>query len=215
MQRLGKNGFSVSADLAKEDQVTAAAAKILDWSGSKADVLINNAGIATPPARLQDVQISDWDRAITINLRSMFLTTRALLPALIESGHGSIINLSSYLALVGVYPNFPVTAIPYATSKAGVVGFTRQLAVEYAKEKVRANAIAPGWHLGTKLGGEAESKMTSTDMKRFVAFMEGASPIGHTGRPDNLVGLVLYLASVASSYLTGQVIAHDGGITAA
>lgn len=152
MEKLGESGLSVSADLAREDEVAAAAAKVLDWSGGKLDILINNAGIATPPARLVDVAPADWDRAISINLTSMFLTTQAFLPMLVESGRGSVINLSSYLALVGVYPDFPVTAIPYATSKAGVVGFTRQLAIEYAMEKVRANAIAPGWHLGTRLG---------------------------------------------------------------
>lgn len=215
MEKLGESGLSVSADLAREDEVAAAAAKVLDWSGGKLDILINNAGIATPPARLVDVAPADWDRAITINLTSMFLTTRAFLPVLVANGGGSIINLSSYLALVGVYPDFPVTAIPYATSKAGVVGFTRQLAIEYAKEKVRANAIAPGWHLGTRLGREVEGKFTSNEYERFAAFMEASVPMGHTGRPDNLVGLVLYLASDASSYLTGQIIAHDGGITAA
>jgi NAD(P)-dependent dehydrogenase (short-subunit alcohol dehydrogenase family) len=215
MQMLGSRGFSVSAELAKEDQVAVAAGRILDWSGGKLDILVNNAGIATPPARLLDVSVDEWDRAITVNLRSIFLVTKALLPELIASGRGSIVNLSSYLALVGVYPGFPVTAIPYATSKAGVAGFTRQLAIEYAKDNVRANAIAPGWHLGTKLGREAEGKISTEEHRRFADFMESSVPMGHTGRPDNLVGLILYLASDASSYLTGQIIAHDGGITAA
>jgi len=215
LSQLGSRGFSAPADLANEEQVATAAEKVLGWSGGKLDILINNAGIATPPARFLDVKPADFTRALTINLHSMFLATQAFLPALIASGRGSIVNLSSYLALVGVYPDFPVTAIPYATSKAGVVGFTRQLAIEYAKEKVRANAIAPGWHIGTKLGREAKGKISEAEYQRFADFMENSVPMGHTGRPDNLVGLVLYLVSDASSYLTGQIIAHDGGITAA
>ena len=215
MALIGKRGLAVVADVAEADQVETGFADILSWSGAKADILINNAGIATPPGRLLDVSIEDWDRAIAVNLRSVFLCTRALLPALIDSRHASIINLSSFLGLVGLYPGHAVTAVPYASSKAAIIGFTRQLAIEYAAEHVRVNAIAPGWHGGTHLGRERRGKVTADDIDRFETFIRDSVPMGHRGTPDDLVGLVLYLASDASTYMTGQVFAHDGGLTAA
>ena len=106
LSQLGSRGFSAPADLANEEQVATAAEKVLGWSGGKLDILINNAGIATPPARFLDVKPADFTRALTINLHSMFLATQAFLPALIASGRGSIVNLSSYLALVGLSAEF-------------------------------------------------------------------------------------------------------------
>jgi NAD(P)-dependent dehydrogenase (short-subunit alcohol dehydrogenase family) len=179
------------------------------------DILVNNAGIATAPGRTHEIAVADWDRALAVNLRSMFLVTRVLLPMMMSSRSGSIINLSSFLGLVGLYPGFPITAIPYAASKAGVVGFTRQIAIEYAAEGIRANAIAPGWHGGTNLGRERRATATPEEGKRFEAFIAGSVPMQRRGTPDDLCGVLLYLASDASKYMTGQVFAHDGGITAA
>ena len=103
-------------------------------------------------------------------------------------------------------------SVSYSTSKAGIVGFTRQVAAEYAKEKIRVNAIAPGWHGGTALGAERRAAAGADGAKQFEeAFASRASPMKHRGVPDDLVGLVVYLASDASHYVTGQVIAHDGG----
>lgn len=214
-KRLGERGLTVHADLIDAEQVQSAVDQTLKWSGGKADVLVNNAGIASALGRIEEVSVDDFDRVVTVNLRSMFLTTKALLPALIASGHGSVINFSSYLGLVGLYPDFPVTAIPYATSKAGVVGFTRQLAIEYAKEQVRVNAIAPGWHPATKLAREYTTKLDDSGMNKLLEWMPTSVPMGRTGENEELAGLVLYLASDASTYLSGQIIAHDGGITAA
>lgn len=214
MRLLGDNGLKVVVDVAHADQVDNGVANILDWSENRVDILVNNAGIATPAGRLLDVSIDDWDRAIAVNLRSVFLCTRALLPSLIASDHASVINLSSYLGMVGVYPGHPITAIPYASSKAAIIGFTRQLAIEYAGQHVRVNAIAPGWHGGTHLGRERVGAATPEQTERFEAFISESIPMGHRGTPDDLVGLLLYLASDASTYMTGQTFAHDGGITA-
>lgn len=214
MAALGDQGLGVVADLAEADQVASAAQQVLEWSGGSLDILVNNAGIATYPGRLLDVSVEDWDRAVAVNLRSVFLVTKAFLPPLITSEHSSIINLSSFLGLVGAYPGFPITAIPYGATKAAVAGFTRQLAIEYAPEHVRVNAIAPGWHGGTRLGREKMGKATPDEVAQFESYITGSVPMGHRGTPADLVGLVLYLASDASSYMTGQVIAHDGGLTA-
>jgi NAD(P)-dependent dehydrogenase (short-subunit alcohol dehydrogenase family) len=204
----------IVADVANSEQVDAAARTIGDRSAG-VDILINNAGIATLPGRTHEVSVGDWDRAVTCNLRSMFLVTRALLPGMLRRRSGSIINLSSFLGLVGVYPGFPITAIPYASSKAGVVGFTRQLAIEYAADGIRANAVAPGWHGGTNLGREKRAVATADETRRFEDFIVASVPMGRRGTPEDLNGLLLYLASDASLYMTGQVFAHDGGLTAA
>jgi NAD(P)-dependent dehydrogenase (short-subunit alcohol dehydrogenase family) len=205
---------AIVADLTEEVEVAKASEQVLRWSEGRLDVLVNNAGIATRPGRLLDVSTSDWDRGLSTNLRSVFLLTRALLPALIESGHGSIVNISSLLGLVGAYPGFAVTAVPYSASKAGLIGFTRQVAMEYAAERVRSNAIAPGWHGGTRLGREREAAGGPAAVAQLEAYIDRDVPLGYRGKPSDLVGLLIYLASEASSYVTGQVFSHDGGITA-
>jgi NAD(P)-dependent dehydrogenase (short-subunit alcohol dehydrogenase family) len=210
----GASMTSIVADVAVEPDVDAMIARVAERS-EIIDILINNAGIATPPGRTHEISVSDWDRALVVNLRSMFLVTRAVLPFMLRSRSGSIVNLSSFIGLVGAYPGFPVTAIPYATSKAGVVGFTRQIAIEYAADGIRVNAIAPGWHGGTNLGRERRATATREDGEKFEAFINKSVPMARRGTPEDLCGLVLYLTSDASLYMTGQVFAHDGGITAA
>ena len=204
----------IRADLASAEAVERALGEALAWSGGALDILINNAGIATPPGRLLDVSVEDWDRGVAINLRSVFLVTRASMPALLRSGHASIVNMSSFLGLKGLYPGFAITAVPYASTKAAIVGFTRQIAAEYARDGVRVNAVAPGWHGGTRLGRERRATSSEAEVEAFEAHIRSSVPMGHRGTPDDLVGLILYLASDASRYVTGQVFAHDGGLTA-
>jgi NAD(P)-dependent dehydrogenase (short-subunit alcohol dehydrogenase family) len=185
------------------------------WQGIAAnyqriDILINNAGIATAAARTHEFNVADWDRLIAINLRGVFLNTRKAL-ALMLPGPGSIINIASIAGLRGYWPGFPSLSVNYSASKAGVIGLTRQVAAEYAKEGIRVNAIAPGWHAGTALGAERSSSLTEQDVQRFRQAVSKRIAIGHYGQPEDIAGLVVYLASDASHYLTGQVIAHDGG----
>jgi NAD(P)-dependent dehydrogenase (short-subunit alcohol dehydrogenase family) len=107
------------------------------------DIVVNNAGIATNTPRTHEYNVADWDRVMAVNLRGVFLTTRKALTLMLP-GPGSIINLSSIMGLRGYFPDFAAMSISYSTSKAGIIGFTRQVAAEYAKEKIRVNAIAPG-----------------------------------------------------------------------
>lgn len=174
------------------------------------DILINNAGIATVPVRTHEFSVEDWDRLMAVNLRGVFLTTRAALRMMLP-GPGSIINIASVAALRGYYPGFPALPVNYSAAKAGVVGFTMQVAAEYAKEHIRVNAIAPGWHGGTDLGAARRATLPAEDIAKFEQSIASRVPMGHRAKPDDLVGLAVYLASDASHYLTGQVIAHDGG----
>jgi NAD(P)-dependent dehydrogenase (short-subunit alcohol dehydrogenase family) len=176
-------------------------------------VLINNAGVSARTNRVHEMPIEEWDRVVGINLRGVFLCSRALLPLMLEGGRGSIVNIASIVGLGGLDPRIMATS-PYAASKAGVIGLTRQMATEYAGDGIRVNAIAPGWHFGTNLGRRSGSLPTPEAQERLRAWAEEHTPMGRGGKPSELRGLALYLASDASSYVTGQVIAHDGGWTA-
>jgi NAD(P)-dependent dehydrogenase (short-subunit alcohol dehydrogenase family) len=182
----------------------------IENSYGRVDILINNAGISTAKARTHEFAVSDWDGVLAVNLRGVFLTTRKAL-ALMLPGPGSIINIASVAALRGYWPGFPVLSVNYAAAKAGVIGFTRQVAAEYAKEKIRVNAIAPGWHDGTALAADWRASLTEERREQTRKAIIDRIAMGHRGDADDLVGLVVYLASDASRYVTGQVMVHDGG----
>ncbi len=204
----------VEVDVANETSVSAMW-DFVESEFGRADILINNAGIATPPVRTHEFSITDWDRLMAVNLRGVFLCTQRALAMMLKNGGGSIINIASIAGLKGFYPDMPGLAVNYSTSKAGVIGFTRQVAAEYAKDRIRVNAIAPGWHGGTNLGAERRATARSEEIAAFEKAIHARIPMGHRGKPDDLIGLAVYLASDASHYMTGQVIAHDGGWDAA
>ncbi len=205
----GSRGEPVVVDVADAASVAAMAERVRGAFG-RVDVLFNNAGIATAPARVHELPVEDWDRLLAVNLRGVFLCTRALLPLMLAGG-GSIVNVASIIGLAGYYPGFPSAACNYAASKAAVVGFTRQAAAEYAGDGIRVNAIAPGWHEGTRLGGARRAAASPETVARFDAAIVERTPLGRKGRPEELEGLAIYLASRASSFVTGQVFVHDGG----
>ncbi|HXQ52648.1 MAG TPA: SDR family oxidoreductase [Stellaceae bacterium] len=210
----GNANLALAVDVADAASVAGMAERARSACGT-VDILVNNAGIATAPARAHDMPVEDWDRLIAINLRGVFLCTRAILPTMLAGGGGSIINISSIIGLVGHYPGTPAVGANYAAAKAGVIGFTRQIAVEYARDNIRANAIAPGWHGGTRLGDARRATARPEEIAAFEAAIKAQTPMGRRGSPDELQGLAIYLASDASRYVTGQVFAHDGGWTAA
>jgi NAD(P)-dependent dehydrogenase (short-subunit alcohol dehydrogenase family) len=206
----GGAASALRLDVASEASVEAAFVAVAQ---PHFDVLVNFAGVASAPARTHELDIGEWHRLISINLTGTFLTTRAALPKMLEQG-GSIINVASVIGLGGYYPDFPSTGLHYAASKAGIVGLTRQLAAEYAAQNIRANVIAPGWHFGTRLGDFRRQQSTEQEQERFMTEIVRRIPMKRTGQPSEILGLALYLAGPSSSYLTGQLIAQDGGWTA-
>ena len=209
----GGKADAVMTDVAESQSVDGLFGEVERLHG-RLDILINNAGISTGPRRLHELPLEDWDRLMAVNLRGVFLCTRAAIALMLRGAGGSIVNISSIAGLGGYYPAEPRLCVNYSAAKAGVIGLTRQAAVEYARDGIRVNAIAPGWHSGTNLGAERRALMPAETTARIEASVNARIPMGRRGVPDDLVGLCVYLASPASSYVTGQVIAHDGGWTA-
>jgi NAD(P)-dependent dehydrogenase (short-subunit alcohol dehydrogenase family) len=214
IQSSGGKASRIIYDVTKEDEI-AHLGRAVKGSHGKLDVLINNAGVAPYPKRLHEVDIADWRRVIDVNLTGPFLVTRAVIPLMLEAGGGSIVNIASLIGIDGFYPGFAVSGAAYAATKAGLTGMTKQIAAEYAKDNIRANAIAPGWQgAGTRLADHFKADWSAEDKERFEHAILAGTPMGRRGAPKELRGLVIYLASDASSYVTGQLIAHDGGWTA-
>jgi len=209
----GGNAQALQVDAADEQSLDQLAAAI-KAAGGRCDVLINNAGIATPKYRIHEMPVDDWDRLMAINLRGVFLCTRALLPFMLAQQSGSVINVSSIAGLVGVSPQIPAVSANYSASKGGLIALTRQGAAEYGGDGIRFNAICPGWHLGTQLGREEVTVQTPEMIEAFLSKLNQLTPMGRTGEPAELAGLVVFLASDAASFLTGQAIANDGGWSA-
>lgn len=193
------NCVAVQTDVTDEDQIQDMAQTALDAYG-KIDILINNAGISqlsyTPT---QDLSADEWDRVLGVNLKGTFLCCKHLGKSMIENGHGSIINIASTAGFTGIS-----RAPAYCASKSGVIALTKSLAVEWAQYDIRVNAIAPHY-LETDL-----TRNIRESQKVFNAIVRQI-PMKRLGKPTEIVGCLLYLASDASTFTTGSVIPVDGG----
>jgi len=211
VQKLSRRSVAVRADVSDPDDVEHMVRETVEKLGS-IDILINNAGIMTKANKVADMPIEDWDRVLAVDLRGVFLCTRAVLPVMVRQRRGNIINIAS---VYGLRPLFEIGKsnpnAHYAAAKAGVVSLTKETALEYAREGIRANALAPGF-FGGKLGRWIELPEEVERRKRFEEAIAGTTPMGRRGVPAELRGLILYLASDASSFVTGQVFTADGGI---
>lgn len=202
----GGKSFVFSADVTNFKSCQAMVEQCLKTYG-QVDILHNNVGIGQskyggPP----DVEEADWDRVIDTNTKSMFLTCRAVLPQMLRQGRGAILNISSIAAIRVPYPYFI-----YIVSKAGVNALTRSLAVEYADKGIRVNAIMPGL-IDTPLITPLKV-LYGGDMERMKRERAAIVPMKRMGEGWDIAYAALFLVSDEAKYITGQVLAVDGGLT--
>jgi NAD(P)-dependent dehydrogenase (short-subunit alcohol dehydrogenase family) len=173
------------------------------------DVLVNNAGIAGPTAKVEDIRPEDWDRTIAIDLSGMFYCTRKAMPMIKRSGGGSIVNLSSAAGRHG----FPQRT-PYASAKWGVVGFTKSLAVEAGPDKVRVNAILPGLVEGERIERviAAKAKATGVSHEEFRQKLLETTSLRSAVSAQDIANMVLFLCTKPGERITGQAIPVDGDV---
>ncbi len=202
----GGRAIAFGANVTLDTEVRVAVARTVEAFGSL-DVLYNNAGVNSSGS-IADAAEDDWDRCFAVNVKGTFLCSRAAVPYLAATGSGAIVNQGSVAALVGV-PNFAA----YCAAKGAVVALTRSMAVDLAPRRIRVNAICPGTVftplmeplLRSRGGGDLEAGLAKTVVKY---------PIGRLGTPEEIASAALFLASDQASFLTGSILAADGGMTA-
>jgi 3-oxoacyl-[acyl-carrier protein] reductase len=196
VRALGRKAWAVAVDVADAAAVAAAGAKILADAG-KVDILVNNAGI-TKDGLLMRMSEADWDAVLDTNLKGAFLFTKAFTSALVKQRSGRIINVASVIGLIG-----NAGQCNYAASKAGLIGFTKSFARELASRGITANVLAPGF---------IETDMTAGLNEQLKGEVLKTIPLKSFGQAEDIANAALFLASAGARYITGQVLAVDGGM---
>jgi len=198
LKELTRQGFRASlykADVSRSDEAVSLVERVTKDFG-RIDVLINNAGI-TIDKTMKNMSPEHWDKVIGVDLSSVFYCSRAVIGQMLERGYGRIINISS---VVGQKGNFGQTN--YAAAKAGIIGFTKALALETAKKGITVNAIAPGF---------VKTAMTDKIPKDVMDKIVDSIPVGRLAEPSEIARAIVFLADEKSSYITGQVMGINGG----
>src|SRR6266403_943357 len=196
VRALGRRAWAHAVDMADSASVAAAAEKILAETG-RVDILVNNAGV-TRDGLLMRMSEGDWDLVLDTNLKGAFLFTKAFTRAFLKQRSGRVINVASVIGLIG-----NAGQCNYAASKAALLGFTKSVARELASRGITANVLAPGF---------VETDMTAgltEDLRKDVLKQ---IPLGSFGQPEDIANAALFLAGPAARYITGQVLAVDGGM---
>ncbi|MBD3881026.1 glucose 1-dehydrogenase [Phormidium tenue FACHB-886] len=204
IQQSGGTAAAMAADVSDSTQVDAFVQRCLELYG-KIDVLVNNAGVNIPGV-LHEVPNEVIDKTLNVNVKGAIYGCRAALPHMLRQGGGSIVNISSVNGLVSE----PFLAV-YSASKGAIVMLTKGVALDYAKQKIRCNAICPGW-VDTPINYAHAEMLGGLD--KVYASIDSFQPIGRPGEPREIAHLALFLASDEASFITGAIIAADGGMTA-
>jgi len=200
-EKLGPNASARAFDISDRDTARAAVAAIEQAHGHL-DILVNNAGIQRR-APMVEFKPEDWDALIATNLSAPFFLSQAALPGMIARKAGKIIHVASLTSELG-----RPSIVPYTTTKGGIRQMTRGMAVELAPHNIQVNAIGPGYFA-------TEMNTALIENADFNAWVCKRTPAGRWGRPDELAGLAVFLASSAADYITGQIVYVDGGFSAA
>lgn len=195
----GGEGLAVVADVSKEDQVNALVEKTVQQFG-RLDILVNNAGVYLPHDTLSATN-EEWDTVMSVDLKGVWLCSKAAIPHMINGGGGKIINIASIAGLVG----FAGSAF-YCAAKGAVVNLTREMALDYSSKHINVNAIAPGvieTDMTKPFLGDEQAKKNFLDQ----------TPVGRVGQPEDIAFAAVYLASNESDFVTGHTLVVDGGWT--
>jgi NAD(P)-dependent dehydrogenase (short-subunit alcohol dehydrogenase family) len=211
VKKHGRKALALKVDVSQYDQVKKMFQQVIAEFG-RLDILVNNAGIAPPAALIDQTELSHWHRVLDVDLHGTFYCMREGLRIMKKQGNGVIINISSVCGISGTDPVILAQA-PYTAAKHAVIGLTKQAAAEYGQYGIRVNCIAPGFHHGTRLVESSGLKPSEEEFKKHEHAIVSRTPLGRTGSPEELKGLILYLASDSSSFMTGEVVVHDGGWT--
>jgi NAD(P)-dependent dehydrogenase (short-subunit alcohol dehydrogenase family) len=199
IKKLGRKALVLPGDVSKKDDVVRAFS-IIKLEFSRLDICVNNAGISMQ-VPVEKMAEADWDKIIDINMKGVFFCSQEAANLMIPQKSGSIINIGSISARI---VNLPQPQAVYNTSKAGVIMLTKTTAVEWASHSIRVNAISPGY---------MKTEMTLSSMSHLFSTWEGMTPMKRLGEPKELRGALIFLASDASSYMTGHDLVVDGGYT--
>ena len=202
LEQLGVRAIGLGCDVRDPEQVQHVVTKAVEELGG-VDILVNNAGTVWG-ASPEEMPLEGWQKVIDVNLTGVFLFSQAAGRVMIERGGGVIVNIASVAGLQGGPPDV-MNTIVYNASKGGVIAFTRDLACKWAQHGIRVNSIAPGWF---------PSDMSGYVLERHEERLKQHIPLGRFGGPHDLEGVVVFLASDASAYVTGHTLVVDGGESA-
>jgi len=201
----GGTAVAIAADVSQENDVKAVVRQTLERFG-RVDVMVNNAAVC-PQVRLTDMSLDHWNVVVTNNLTSVFLFCREVIPAMLSQGGGSIVNVSSVHAMATLEGYSA-----YSASKAGIAGLTRAIALDYARNNIRANTVLPGAVHTPML--ESSVKNLDTPRDEIMKQWDDSQPVGRVGQPEEIASVVFFAASPDNSFMTGSTLVADGGMTA-
>ena len=202
IRALGVKAHGITVDVTQEPAIQRMVTDTIDHLG-RLDILVNNSGIAVR-AQPHKLTAAQWDSVVDVNLRAAFLASKEVYAHMVSAGGGKIINVGSMYSIFG-----SDWGAPYAASKGGLVQLTKSLAVAWAKDNIQVNAVLPGWFVTDLTRGIADA-----DPERYDN-INRRIPTGRWGEPSELGGAAVFLASAASDYVTGSVLAVDGGYSSA
>ncbi len=199
IKKAGGEALFVDCDVTKEDEMQNLMETTSNTFGSL-DILVANAGIPEKKGPVHEMELSEWQRVIDIDLTGVVISNKYAIQQMLKRNYGSIVNMGSILALVG-----QAGSTAYSAAKAAVVNFTRSQALTYAKQGIRINSVCPGY---------IETRLLVNLPKEITTAMLDKQPIGRLGKPEEVANVIAFLVSDRASFITGSSISVDGGFTA-